>query len=219
MGLNLGKPAPVETPEDYVYEQSIPDTPMTRKFGHLRGAKVKTVSETVEDFYKYVSWVGCFTACFLREGPGLLWSAPVMVLRRVEWHPQGMNPLGSHCGRSSSSYTKYLKVFELSSCCCFSATSSTYGFRGKNRNWYVPCSQGAAVAMLNPILLASFVTCCCLSLVRPSARLVFQYKRVVLTQFRTIVTEYLQSTHLTVYDARFKYDPLFGAGFYTSFMR
>ncbi|CAB1117739.1 unnamed protein product [Ectocarpus sp. CCAP 1310/34] len=98
MGLNLGKPAPVETPEDYVYEQFIPDTPMTRKFGHLRGAKVKTVSETVADFYKY-------------------------------------------------------------------------------------------------------------------------YKKVVLTQFRTIVTEYLQSTHLTVYDARFKYDPLFGVGFYTSFMR
>lgn len=47
----------------------------------------------------------------------------------------------------------------------------------------------------------------------------FQYKRVVLTQFRSIVTEYLQSTHLTVYDARFKYDPLFGVGFYTSFMR
>lgn len=46
-----------------------------------------------------------------------------------------------------------------------------------------------------------------------------QYKKVVLTQFRTIVTEYLQSTHLTVYDARFKYDPLFGVGFYTSFMR
>lgn len=55
MGLNLGKPAPVETPEDYVYEQFIPDTPMTRKFGHLRGAKVKTVSETVADFYIYVS--------------------------------------------------------------------------------------------------------------------------------------------------------------------
>lgn len=55
MGLNLGKPAPVETPEDYVYEQSIPDTPMTRKFGHLRGAKVKTVSETVADFYTHVS--------------------------------------------------------------------------------------------------------------------------------------------------------------------
>lgn len=52
--------------------------------------------------------------------------------------------------------------------------------------------------------------CCCLT---------SQYKRVVLTQFRTIVTEYLQSTHLTVYDARFKYDPLFGVGFYTSFMR
>lgn len=47
----------------------------------------------------------------------------------------------------------------------------------------------------------------------------FQYKRVVLTQFRSIVTEYLQSTHLTVFDARFKYDPLFGVGFYTSFMR
>lgn len=42
---------------------------------------------------------------------------------------------------------------------------------------------------------------------------------MVLTQFRSIVTEYLQSTHLTVYDARFKYDPLFGVGFYTSFMR
>lgn len=55
MGLNLGKPAPVETPEDYVYEQFIPDTPMTRKFGHLRGAKIKTVSETVADFYIYVS--------------------------------------------------------------------------------------------------------------------------------------------------------------------
>lgn len=46
-----------------------------------------------------------------------------------------------------------------------------------------------------------------------------QYKRVVITQFRNVVTEYLQSTHLTVYDARFKYDPLFGVGFYTSFMR
>lgn len=57
MGLNLGKPAPVETPEDYVYEQFIPDTPMTRKFGHLRGAKIKTVSETVADFYTYVSCV------------------------------------------------------------------------------------------------------------------------------------------------------------------
>lgn len=50
-------------------------------------------------------------------------------------------------------------------------------------------------------------------------RLIFQYKRVVVTQFRNIVTEYLQSTHLTVYDARFKYDPFFGVGFYTSFMR
>ncbi|CAM9185199.1 unnamed protein product [Pylaiella littoralis] len=98
MGLNLKKPAPVETPDDYQYEQSIPDTPMTRKFGHLRGAKIKTVSETVADFYVH-------------------------------------------------------------------------------------------------------------------------YKLVVLTQFRSIVTEYLQSTHLTVYDARFKYDPLFGVGFYTSFMR
>lgn len=52
-----------------------------------------------------------------------------------------------------------------------------------------------------------------------SSCLSFQYKRVVLTQFRSIVTEYLQSTHLTAYDARFIYDPLFGVGFYTSFMR
>ena len=65
MGLNLGKPAPVETPEDYVYEQSIPDTPMTRKFGHLRGAKVKTVSETVADFYVHVS--GVVAVCVVRR--------------------------------------------------------------------------------------------------------------------------------------------------------
>lgn len=98
IGLDLTKPKPNPTPDDYIYEQSIPDTPMTRKFGHLRGAKIKTVSETVADFFTY-------------------------------------------------------------------------------------------------------------------------YKRVVITQFRNVVTEYLQSTHLTVYDARFKYDPLFGVGFYTSFMR
>lgn len=54
MGLDLSKPRPAPTPDDYIYEQSIPDTPMTRKFGHLRGQKVKTVSETVADFYKYV---------------------------------------------------------------------------------------------------------------------------------------------------------------------
>ncbi|CAM9974764.1 unnamed protein product, partial [Choristocarpus tenellus] len=46
-----------------------------------------------------------------------------------------------------------------------------------------------------------------------------KYKRVILPQFRTIVTEFLMSTHLIVYDARFKYDALFGAGFYSSFMR
>lgn len=53
--MDLTKPKPNPTPDDYIYEQSIPDTPMTRRFGHLRGAKVKTVSETVADFYTYVS--------------------------------------------------------------------------------------------------------------------------------------------------------------------
>lgn len=55
IGLDLSKPKPQPIPEDYQFEQSIPDTPMTRRFGHLRGAKVKTVSETVADFYKIVS--------------------------------------------------------------------------------------------------------------------------------------------------------------------
>lgn len=54
-GLNLGKPKALGTPDDYQFEQSIPDTPMTRKFGHLRGLSVKTVSETVSDFYDMVS--------------------------------------------------------------------------------------------------------------------------------------------------------------------
>lgn len=53
--MDLTKPKPNPTPDDYIYEQSIPDTPMTRKFGHLRGAKIKTVSETVADFFSYVS--------------------------------------------------------------------------------------------------------------------------------------------------------------------
>lgn len=55
MGLDLTKPKSAPTPDDYVYEQFIPDTPMTRRFGHLRGAKIKTVSETVADFYNIVS--------------------------------------------------------------------------------------------------------------------------------------------------------------------
>lgn len=46
-----------------------------------------------------------------------------------------------------------------------------------------------------------------------------QYKNLIFPQFRVLVTEYLQSTHLTVYDARFKYDPFFGAGLYSSFTR
>lgn len=97
-GIDVSKPEPLGVPEDYQFEHGVPDTAMTRRFGHLRETAVKTVAETVSDFYEY-------------------------------------------------------------------------------------------------------------------------YKEVVISQFRTMVTEYLQSTHLIVYDARFKYDPFFGAGLYTSFMR
>lgn len=61
--MDLTKPKPRPTPDDYIYEQSIPDTPMTRKYGHLRGAKIKTVSETVADFYTYVSTSNNHTHC------------------------------------------------------------------------------------------------------------------------------------------------------------
>ncbi|CAM9308647.1 unnamed protein product [Discosporangium mesarthrocarpum] len=46
-----------------------------------------------------------------------------------------------------------------------------------------------------------------------------KYTKVILPQYRPIVTEYLQSTHLMRHDARFEYNALFGAGFHDSFMR
>lgn len=58
-GLDLSKPQVEPTPEDYSFEHGVPDTPMTRRFGHLRGQKVKTVSETVSQFFENVSSTAC----------------------------------------------------------------------------------------------------------------------------------------------------------------
>lgn len=54
--------------EEWQWEVGVPDTPMTRKFGHLREAKVKTVSETVADFYKHVSMLSHFLSLLARLG-------------------------------------------------------------------------------------------------------------------------------------------------------
>lgn len=61
----MSKPEPLGVPEDYQFEHGVPDTAMTRRFGHLRETAVKTVAETVSDFYEYVSIIGISAPLFL----------------------------------------------------------------------------------------------------------------------------------------------------------
>ncbi|KAG5188183.1 thylakoid formation protein-domain-containing protein [Tribonema minus] len=46
-----------------------------------------------------------------------------------------------------------------------------------------------------------------------------QYKRPILPQYRTIVNDLIQSTHLTLVDARFKYDAVFALGLHGIYFR